>query len=81
MDEPLGKEILDILYRDPSIRRAYKDHLSDWILDTQPHGDPLDGTALIQYLARHQPDILSRLKINTKVGEEITRVLDSIGQR
>lgn len=81
MDEPLAQEVLDILYRDPSTRRSYKDSLSDWILDSQPHGSPLDGTALIQFLAAHQPDILSRLKINTQVKEEIARVLDAIGHR
>ncbi|MGH7409443.1 MAG: hypothetical protein ACREJ6_00035 [Candidatus Methylomirabilis sp.] len=81
MDELLGKEVLDILYRDPSTRRSYKDSLTDWILDTQPYGSPLDGTVLIQYLAKHQPEILSRLKINTQVKEEIARVLDAIGHR
>lgn len=79
MDEPLAQEILDILYRDSSTRRLYKDQLTDWIIDTQPHGSPLDGTALIQQLAKHQPDILSRLKINTLVKEDIARVLDAIG--
>lgn len=81
MDEPLAQEILDILYRDSSTRRLYKDQLTDWIIDTQPHGSPLDGTALIQQLAKHQPDILSRLKINTLVKEDIARVLDAIGHK
>jgi hypothetical protein len=81
MDEPLAQEILDILYRDTGTHRAYKDALADWILDSQPHGSPLDGIAIIQYLAQHQPDILSRLKINTQVKEEIERVLDAIGHK
>jgi len=81
MDEPLAQEILDILYRDPSTRRPHKDALADWILDTQPHGSPLDGIAVIQFLAAHQPDILSRLKINTHVKEHIERVLDAIGHK
>jgi hypothetical protein len=81
MDEPLAQDILDILYRDSSTRRLYKDLLTDWIIDTQPHGSPLDGTALIQQLAKHQPDILSRLKINTLVKEDIARVLDAIGHK
>ncbi len=81
MDEPLAQEILDILYRDPATRRSYKDALVDWILDTQPRGSPLDGIAIIQYLAEHQPDILARLKINTQVKEEIARVLDAIGHK
>src|SRR3990172_45776 len=77
----LAQEILDILYRDPGTRRSSKDALSDWILDSQPHGSPLDGIAIIQYLAEHQPDILARLKINTHVKEEIARVLDAIGHK
>ena len=81
MDEPLAREILDILYRDTATRRSYKDALADWILDTQPHESPFDGIAFIEYLAAHQPDILSRLKINTQVKEEIERVLDAIGHR
>lgn len=81
MDEPLAQEILDILYRDSSTRRPYKELLTDWILDTQPHGSPLDGIALVQHLARHQSDILSRLKINTLVKEDIERVLDAIGHK
>lgn len=81
MDKSLAQEILDILYCDSGTRRSYKDALSDWILDTQPHGSPLDGIAIIQYLAEHQPDILARLKINTHVKEEIARVLDAIGHK
>jgi hypothetical protein len=81
MDEPLAQEILDILYRDPDTHRTHKDALTDWILDTQPLGSPLDGIAIIQYLAGHQPDILARLKINTQVKEEIERVLDAIGHK
>ena len=81
MDEPLAQEILDILYRDTGTHRAYKDALADWILDSQPHGSPLDGIAVIKYLAQHKPDILSRLKINTQVKEEIERVLDAIGHK
>jgi hypothetical protein len=78
MDELLAQEILDILYRDPSTRRSYKDSLADWILDTQPRESPLDGIALIQYLAAHQPEILSRLKIDSQVKDDIERVLDTI---
>lgn len=81
MDKSLGQEILDILYAERGTRRSYKDALTDWILDTQPHGSPLDGVAIIQYLAEHQPDILARLKINTHVKEEIARVLDAIGHK
>lgn len=81
MRKSLAQEILDILYSDPSTRRSHKDALSDWILDSQPHGSPLDGIAMIQYLAEHHPDILARLKINTHVKEEIARVLDAIGHK
>lgn len=79
MSKSLAQDVLDILYSDPSIRRLHKDDISDWILDSQPHGSSLDGIALIQYLAEHHSDILARLKINTHVKEEIARVLDAIG--
>ncbi len=79
MRQSLAQDILDILYSDPGTRRSHKDALSDWILDHHLHGSPLDGIAIIQYLAEHHPDILARLKINTHVREEIARVLDAIG--
>ena len=81
MRKSLAQDILDILYADPGTRRSHKDALSDWILDSQPHGSPLDGIAMIQYLAEHHPDIFARLKINTHVKEEIARVLDTIGHK
>lgn len=81
MHKSLAQEILDILYCDPGTRRSYKEALTDWILDSQPHASTLDGIAIIQYLAEHQPDILARLKINTHVKEEIARVLDAIGHK
>ncbi|NJD68484.1 MAG: hypothetical protein C3F12_09630 [Candidatus Methylomirabilota bacterium] len=81
MQKSLAQDILDILFCDPSTRRAHKDALSDWILDSQPHDSPLDGIAMIQFLAEHHPEILARLKINTHVKEEIARVLDAIGHK
>src|SRR5574337_134414 len=81
MRKSLAQDILDILYCDPGTRRSHKDALSDWILDTQLHGSPLDGIAIIQYLAEHHPDILARLNINTHVKEEIARGLDAIGHK
>ena len=38
------------------MRRLYKESLTDWILDTQPHTAPLDAKALIRYIAAHQAD-------------------------
>jgi len=78
VDEPLAQRILDIIYQDPEVRRLYKESLTDWILDTQPRTSPLDAAALLQYLAAHQPDLLSRLTINMWIKEDLARALDSI---
>ncbi len=78
MDEPLAQHILDIIYDDPEVRRLYKESLTDWILDTQPHTAPLDTAALLQYLAARQPDLLNRLKINVRIKEDLARALESI---
>ncbi len=78
MDEPLAQRILDIIYQDPDVRRMYKESLTDWILDTQPRTAPLDAAALLQYLAAHQPDLLSRLTINVRIKEDLARALESI---
>ncbi len=78
MDEPLAQRILDIIFQDSDARRLYKESLTDWILDTQPHTAPLDAAALVQYLAVHQPDLLNRLKINVRIKEDLARALESI---
>ena len=78
MDEPLAQRILDLIYQDPDVRRLYKESLTDWILDTQPHTAPLDGAALLQYLGARQPDLLNRLKINVRIKEDLARALESI---
>lgn len=80
MDNPLAQRILDIIYHDPDCRRLYKQSLTDWILDTQPRTAPLDAQALVQYLAAHQPELLSRLKINVRIKEELARALDSLAR-
>jgi hypothetical protein len=80
VDEPLAQRILDIIFHDPQVRRLYKESLADWILDTQPRTAPLDATALLQYLAAHQPDLLNRLKINMRLKEELARALESTEQ-
>jgi len=78
VDHPLAQRILDIIYHDPDCRRAYKESLTDWILDTQPRTAPLDAQALVQYLAAHQPELLNRLKINVRIQEELARALESL---
>ena len=78
MDEPLAQHILDIIYQDREVRRLHKESLTDWILDTQPRTAPLDASALLQYLAAHQPDLLNRLKINVRIKEDLVRALESI---
>jgi len=78
VDDPLAQRILDIIFHDPEVRRMYKESLTDWILDTQPRTAPLDTSALVQYLAAHQPDLLNRLKINVRIKEDLARALESI---
>jgi hypothetical protein len=56
----------------------YKEFFIDWILDTQPRMAPLDASALVQYLAAHQPDLLNRLKINVRIKEDLARALEAI---
>ncbi len=80
VDEPLAQRILDIIYQDPEVRRLYKESLTDWILDTQPHSAPLDAKALIRFIAAHQADLLNRLRINVRVKEELARALENIEQ-
>lgn len=78
MDEPLAQKILEIIYRDPSVNRPHKESLTDWILDTQPRTDPLDGVALLRYLGAHQPDVIERLRINVQIKDDLERALDEL---
>ena len=80
VDEPLAQRILGIIYQDPDLRRLHKESLTDWILDTQPRTAPLDTSALVEYLAVHQPDLLNRLKINVRIKDDLARALGSIRQ-
>ena len=75
MTEPLAQQMLDLIYHDSQVRRTYKDSLADWILDTQPRTEPLNARTLLEYLAVHQSDVLSRLKIDVRVKGEIGRAL------
>lgn len=77
MNEPLAQRILDLIYHDSEMRRMHKDSLTDWILGTQSRTEPLDTTALLEYLAGHQPDLLDRLKINVRIQDELARALES----
>jgi hypothetical protein len=78
VSEPLAQQILDLIYRDPDVRRMHKDSLADWILDTQSRTAPLDTTALLRYLAAHQRDLLERLKMNLRIQDEVARALASV---
>jgi hypothetical protein len=80
VNEPLAQRILDIIFQDPDLRRLHKESLTDWILDTQPRTAPLDTSALVEYLALHQADLLNRLKINVRIKDDLARALDSIRQ-
>ncbi|HTX54617.1 MAG TPA: hypothetical protein VMD08_14505 [Candidatus Baltobacteraceae bacterium] len=77
MDQVLAQRILDIIYRDPSVRRTHKDSISDWILDTQARAAPLSASALLTYLAAHQVDVIERLRINIHIGDDVARALGS----
>ena len=78
MTEPLAQQILDLIYHDSKMRRTYKDTLTDWILDTQSRTQPLNTITLLDYLAVHQSDVLSRLKINVHIKDEIAHVLRGV---
>jgi hypothetical protein len=79
MTEPLAQRILDLIYHDLKVRRPHKDSLADWILDTQPRDEPLNTKTLLEYLAVHQSDVLSRLKINVRIKDEIDQTLRGAG--
>jgi hypothetical protein len=78
VDKSLAQRLLAIIYQDPDVRRGDKESLTDWILDTQARTAPLDTQALVQYLAAHQPELLSRLKFNVRIKEELARALESL---
>ena len=71
MNQFLAQRILDIVYGDPHVRRAHKDSIADWILDTQPWSTPLSTSALLTYLAAHHADVLERLMSNVRIGEDL----------
>ena len=78
MNESLTQQLLNLIYQNTSVRRAHKDSLSDWVLDTQSRNAPLNTSALLDYLAIHQPELLDRLKVNVHVGENISHLLESV---
>ena len=79
MIEPLAQQMLNLIYHDSKVRRPHKDSLTDWILDTQSRTEPLNTKTLLQYLALHQSDVLSRLKINVRIKDEIDQTLRGAG--
>ena len=78
MSDHLAQRILELIYRDPEVRRMHKDALTDWILDTQSRTAPLDARSLLEYLADHQPDLLDRLKINVRIHDDLVHELGSV---
>ena len=80
MNDLLAQRILDLVFQDPEVRRNYKESLADWILDTQPRTAPLNTATLVEYLSAHQPDLLSRLKINLRIKDDLASALESIEQ-
>ncbi len=71
MNESLTQRMLNVIYKDPTVRRPSKDALADWILDTQPRTRPLSAIALIEYLAGRQPDLYDRLRSNIRLQEDL----------
>ena len=80
MTEPLTRQLLELIYHDPEVRRTYKDSLTDWILDTQSRTAPLSASSLLEYLAVHQSEVFHRLKSNVRITDEIAQVLREAGQ-
>jgi len=78
MNQFLAQRVLDIIYMDPHVRRAHKDSIADWILDTQPRSAPLSTSALLIYLAEHQADVLGRLMNNIRIGDDLARAFGSV---
>lgn len=71
----LTAQLLEILYRDPGLRLAWKDALSDWILDEYASGHPLSSLALLGYLRTAQPEVFWRLTDNPRVRDEVLSLL------
>jgi len=81
MTSTLAERMLEVLYHDAGVRQPARDALADWILDTQPRTRPLDPVALVDYLARQQPELLARLKRNVRLQAELARPLVAIDPR
>ncbi|HTU00450.1 MAG TPA: hypothetical protein VMG58_01490 [Candidatus Sulfotelmatobacter sp.] len=78
MSQPFVQQLLDLIYKDLSVSRTERERLTDWILDTMPRALPLDTTSLLDYLAAHQPDLLSRLMANPRVNEQLARAVQPV---
>jgi len=78
VSQPLVPRILELVYQDSGVRRAHKESLTNWILDTQPRNAPLDPTRLLTYLAAFQPDLLNRLRSDLCLREDLTRALQAV---
>ena len=81
MTIPLAQQILEVIYHNAGVRQPSKDALTDWILDTQPRTRALDPTALVDYFARQQPELLARLKRNVRLQGDLARLLVAIDPR
>ncbi len=80
MSEPLAQQILDLIYRNSGVRRVHREAVTNWILDTQPRGAPLDTISLLEYLRAFQPDLLERLKIDVFIKDDVARVLKTLSR-
>lgn len=67
----LQSRLLDILYQDSGVRRAWKDALSEWLLDRYTSGKGLSDQALLDYLEAKHPEVFWRLKENPRVRDDV----------
>jgi len=69
--QSLQPRLLEILYQDSGIRRAWKDTLSNWLLDRYAAGQELDDLVLLDYLEAKHPEVFWRLKENPRIRDDI----------
>lgn len=67
----LTTQLLGILFRNPHIHYAWKDHLSTHLLDLHEAGTPVTPQVILTFLNQHHPAILRQLTSHPLVREEI----------
>lgn len=59
--------LLTWIYRTPEVRRAFKDELSDWILDRHAAGETITAEAVLKRLETTHPDVARRAGVCLRV--------------